>query len=150
MAAHGVLGVIDEAKQERVRRDFANEIAFMGELGSHHNVGTFYGTVDLNPGLGLVVEYCSRGSLADHLYGKMAGGGLLADDARLLGVAYQAACGVAFLHRQDIVHRDIAARNVLLHSRRLVAKVCDFGLARRGGEDKAYEQMTESGLVRIL
>ena len=50
-----------------------------------------------------------------------------------------------YLVDKSIVHRDIAARNVLLDSR-LNAKLSDFGLTKRTGEDFAatiyYKQET--------
>ena len=42
---------------------------------------------------------------------------------------YSDSCaGMAHLETKKVVHRDLAARNVLL-SDKMVAKVCDFGLA---------------------
>jgi insulin-like growth factor 1 receptor len=66
--------------------------------------------------------------LVDALYGEKARD--LSPD-ELLQIAYDAACGVMHLHANKIVHRDIAARNVLLAGKKdLVAKVSDFGMAR--------------------
>ena len=47
-------------------------------------------------------------------------------------IAHGSACGVAHLHRQGVVHGDIAARNVLLcgGENRASVKISDFGLAR--------------------
>jgi serine/threonine protein kinase len=55
-------------------------------------------------------------------------------------IAHGAARGVAHLHRQGVVHRDIAARNVLL-TEHDDPKVADFGMARLLDE-AAYEQQT--------
>jgi serine/threonine protein kinase len=66
--------------------------------------------------------------LVDALYGEKARD--FSPD-ELLEIAYDAACGVMHLHANKIVHRDIAARNVLLAGKKdLVAKVSDFGMAR--------------------
>jgi len=46
------------------------------------------------------------------------------DDLKL--IAYQVACGVDYLNRRQIVHCDIASRNVLVTSR-FIMKICDFG-----------------------
>jgi serine/threonine protein kinase len=44
-------------------------------------------------------------------------------------VGLQSACGVLHLHKEGVIHRDIAARNFLLDAHNNVF-VCDFGLAR--------------------
>ncbi|KAI8472513.1 MAG: kinase-like domain-containing protein [Monoraphidium minutum] len=85
----------------------------------------------------LVLEYCDRGSLRDAL----DGGAFWAADhtlnyAAVLDTAADVARAMVHLHRQQIIHSDLKARNVLLKSdggdgRGLVAKVADFGLAVR-------------------
>jgi serine/threonine protein kinase len=80
------------------------------------------------PSVGAVVEFCAQGALVDALYGEKA---REFSPDELLQIAYDAACGVMHLHANKIVHRDIAARNVLLAGKKdLVAKVSDFGMAR--------------------
>lgn len=46
------------------------------------------------------------------------------DDLKLM--AYQVACGLDYLNRRQIVHCDIATRNVLVN-KRFILKICDFG-----------------------
>lgn len=41
----------------------------------------------------------------------------------------QIAGGLEYLEKHNLIHRDIAARNILVGDLNLV-KVCDFGLAR--------------------
>uniref|UniRef100_A0A673WWW5 receptor protein-tyrosine kinase n=1 Tax=Salmo trutta TaxID=8032 RepID=A0A673WWW5_SALTR len=55
----------------------------------------------------------------------------------LLRFSYQVAQGLDFLAAKNCIHRDVAARNVLLTDRR-VAKICDFGLARDIMNDSNY------------
>lgn len=55
----------------------------------------------------------------------------------LLRFSFQVAQGLDFLARKNCIHRDVAARNVLLTSRR-EAKICDFGLARDIMNDSNY------------
>uniref|UniRef100_A0A3P8ZB02 receptor protein-tyrosine kinase n=1 Tax=Esox lucius TaxID=8010 RepID=A0A3P8ZB02_ESOLU len=55
----------------------------------------------------------------------------------LLNFSFQVAQGMNFLASKNCIHRDVAARNVLLTEGR-VAKICDFGLARDIDNDSSY------------
>ncbi|XP_074528112.1 macrophage colony-stimulating factor 1 receptor 2 [Halichoeres trimaculatus] len=55
----------------------------------------------------------------------------------LMRFSYQVAQGLDFLSTRNCIHRDVAARNVLLTDGR-VAKICDFGLARDIRNDDSY------------
>jgi hypothetical protein len=109
--------------------DFEEEIGRMAALPMHENVVRLFGVVELaNGDIGAVVEFCAQGALVDALYGETA---REFSSDELLQIAYDAACGVMHLHANKIVHRDIAARNVLLAGKKdLLAKVSDFGMAR--------------------
>ncbi|KAL0993866.1 hypothetical protein UPYG_G00114910 [Umbra pygmaea] len=55
----------------------------------------------------------------------------------LLKFSFQVAQGMNFLASKNCIHRDVAARNVLLTDGH-VAKICDFGLARDIENDSNY------------
>ncbi|CAN2387383.1 macrophage colony-stimulating factor receptor activity [Pristimantis euphronides] len=55
----------------------------------------------------------------------------------LINFSLQVAQGMSFLASKNCIHRDVAARNVLVTNGR-VAKICDFGLARDIENDSNY------------
>ncbi|CAG5117304.1 unnamed protein product, partial [Candidula unifasciata] len=60
----------------------------------------------------------------------------------VLSFALQICRGLDHLTQNKIVHRDVAARNVLVCEHKVV-KISDFGLARKVGEQDVYERTTK-------
>ncbi|XP_023245954.1 vascular endothelial growth factor receptor kdr-like [Copidosoma floridanum] len=58
----------------------------------------------------------------------------------LLSWAYQVAHGMEYLSRRNVLHCDLAARNVLLSTNNIV-KICDFGLAQTLYKDINYTRL---------
>ena len=58
-------------------------------------------------------------------------------------ILYDVACGLAYLHSKNIIHRDLKADNVLLSSNN-EAKIGDLGVARVMQSFIANQQMTKS------
>lgn len=56
--------------------------------------------------------------------------------------ATQVSKAMEFLAEKRIIHRDVAARNVLVFSQSLV-KLCDFGLSKKCDSDLNYEYVTD-------
>jgi len=126
---------------EQALADFAAEVATMAKVPFHGNLVQLHGVTKLDNGdLAAVVEFCANGALVTALYGDKARAEWA--PGALVRIAHGAACGVAHLHRLDFVHRDIAARNVLL-TKSDEPKVADFGMARLVS-DGVYEQQTAS------
>jgi len=92
----------------------------------HPNVVHYVGVVQTEP-IGLVLEYCDSGSLESALYGKNHMEFTPEEELRIIRGA---ASGLQFLHEQHLIHRDIASRNVLLHSPFYIARISDFGMTR--------------------
>jgi hypothetical protein len=124
---------------KKATAEFEAEVGNMAAITYHENLVQLHGVTTLENGdLAAVVEFCANGALVTALYGKKARTDLTAD--QLMRIAHGAACGVAHLHRLSVVHRDIAARNVLL-AKDDTPKVADFGMARLVSDD-VYEQQT--------
>jgi serine/threonine protein kinase len=56
--------------------------------------------------------------------------------------------GLTHLHANNIVHRDVAARNVLLHQND--TKLTDFGMSREVAENQRGTTKSELGPIRWM
>eukprot|EP01119_Soliformovum_irregulare_P004195 TRINITY_DN15204_c0_g1_i1.p1 TRINITY_DN15204_c0_g1~~TRINITY_DN15204_c0_g1_i1.p1 ORF type:complete len:1031 (-),score=194.78 TRINITY_DN15204_c0_g1_i1:231-3323(-) len=107
---------------EKSLRDFQREADLLSKLRPHPHVVLFLGiTVPPQP-LTIITEYCGGGSLYSLFTTEIS---LSRKKSILLGIAR----GMLHLHREFIIHRDLACRNVLL-SENHEPKVSDFGLSR--------------------
>ena len=111
-----------EAKQV-----FVNEVRTLASF-RHKNIVDLLGYSSDGPALCLVLPLAEHGSLSSRL--KESGSKVLTAAARVQ-VLCDVACGLAFIHKQGHVHRDIKSANVLLDWHDDV-KICDFGFARQG------------------
>jgi len=114
----------DDALQE-----FEAEAQTMKEL-RHPNIVQFLGYC-ISPRPCIVMEYMPRGSLHQLLRNRQAE---ILWDVRMR-IALDITRGLAYLHAENIVHRDIKSMNVLLAEGK--ACLADFGLARVKTETQA-------------
>ncbi|XP_027625351.1 inactive serine/threonine-protein kinase PLK5 [Tupaia chinensis] len=110
----------------RPRGKVEREIALHSRL-RHRNVVALHGHFADRDHVYMVLEYCSRQSLAHVLRARQT---LTEPEVRyyLRGLA----SGLRYLHRQRIVHRDLKPSNFFLSSA-MVVKIGDLGLAARVG-----------------
>ena len=99
----------------------------------HPNVCATLGYAVVDGLMGVVTELCTGGSLSAVLIEetppRIASKGMVASS--WLGVwVHECACGLAYLHRAGVQHRDLKLDNVLLHGS-MRAKICDFGISTR-------------------
>jgi hypothetical protein len=136
---------LDGLGGDKAAREFENEVARMSSLPPHQCVVQLLGVATVEGELAAVVEFCASGSLQDALYGRNV---RAFSERQLIEFAHDAACGLDHLHRHHIIHRDIAARNVLLAGKSdLTAKIGDFGMARAGGADGMLQTVQTVGPV---
>ncbi len=79
----------------------------------------------------MVLEYCEYGALDGYLKKHDV------PEATKILIAGDCAEGLMYLTERGYLHRDVAARNVLLNSE-YRAKISDFGLSRESAEDTYY------------
>lgn len=113
-----------ERLNDSLQQEFGQEVFIMRKV-RHKNVVQFIGACTKPPNLSIVTEFMSGGSVYDYLH-KQRGSMKL---PMLLRVAMDVAKGMDFLHKNNIIHRDLKAANLLMDEYEVV-KVADFGVAR--------------------
>ncbi|TQD89684.1 hypothetical protein C1H46_024819 [Malus baccata] len=122
---------------------FMNEVEILTRL-QHRNLVKLYGcTSKRSRELLLVYEYIPNGTVADHLHGKRVESGFLSWPVRL-SIAIDTADALAYLHRNDVIHRDVKTNNILLDDDFCV-KVADFGLSRLFPNDATHVSTAPQG-----
>ncbi|KAH3697778.1 hypothetical protein DPMN_085288 [Dreissena polymorpha] len=134
---------------EKDKTDFMNELMILKKVGHHPNVVCLVGSCNIGGTLYLAMEYCPHGDLRTHLresrkrrqkmYSNVQNTSALSY-SNMLKFALDVASGMSHLADRQIIHRDMAARNVLLDDN-YVAKVADFGLSKN---DDTYVKTTRS------
>lgn len=109
-------------KKSKDVRIFEIDFQIMAQLRCP-NIVQFYGFCD-SPEYCIFMEYMPKGSLFNLLHSKTT-----LDWKLRLQIARDMACGLAFLHNKNIIHRDLKSANVLLDSE-MKAKLTDIGLSK--------------------
>lgn len=98
----------------------------------HQNLVQFQGLIIDSDKIYLLTEYMVNGSLVNYLRTRGKSG---ITQTNQLTFSINIANGMSYLEQKDLVHRDLACRNILL-DKSMSAKIADFGLCR---ETDSYE-----------
>ncbi|KAI6237722.1 Tyrosine-protein kinase [Aphelenchoides besseyi] len=115
-------------KVDKARLELIQEGQLMRSV-RHANVIKFYGIAFDTLPVKIVMELCCGGSVEKLLQ-------VFTDQISVperVKIAREAAKGLEYLHSKDIVHRDLAVRNILISSQG-VSKLADFGLSAFVGD----------------
>jgi len=109
--------------------DLKHEAAMMSRVSNHENIVPFIGVL-LTPRPCVVTKLMRRGSVEDLLVvpGPLYKRLRLSQES-IVEMLIDAAAGILHLHSEGVIHRDIAARNLLVDENYRV-RVADFGFAR--------------------
>ncbi|XP_035829614.1 vascular endothelial growth factor receptor 2 [Aplysia californica] len=132
---------------EKDKRDFLNELSIFKRVGKHPNVVCLVGACHIRGVMYVAMEYAKHGDLRTFLRQSRRLTSLHEYDnttspflhtalrpQALIKLSLDTARGLKHLADKQIIHRDVAARNVLLADK-LVAKIADFGLSKN---DQTY------------
>ncbi|KAL6659605.1 hypothetical protein ACP70R_003645 [Stipagrostis hirtigluma subsp. patula] len=122
--------------------EFLQEVLILRSV-NHENILQFYGACTRHPNYCIVTEYMPGGNLYDFLHKQNN----FLELRTILRIAISISKGMDYLHRNNIIHRDLKTANLLIGYDQVV-KIADFGVARHGSQEG---QMTaETGTYRWM
>ncbi|EDQ85572.1 uncharacterized protein MONBRDRAFT_34165 [Monosiga brevicollis MX1] len=121
------------------RSQLLKEAVAMNTIGQHPHVIQLHGllmTPFEDETVAFVMEFAAHGDLRSYLQREDVEFGV----AHTLQAAHQVALALGFISKQGLVHRDVAARNVLVFEDQptMLVKLTDFGLARVLSQHQEY------------
>ncbi|KAF0498871.1 kinase-like protein [Gigaspora margarita] len=113
----------DQEKSDQEKSDeFLKELKAFTKICCHPNIIEFYGiTKDSHDQPFFIFEYANNGTLREYLaknYSELSWN----DKSR---IALEISDGLRFMHRNNIIHRDLHIKNVLIHDG--TPKIANFG-----------------------
>jgi len=117
----------------RVKKAIFDEVSIMRGIitNPHPNIVTCYDIIDDIDTIYIIMEYCENGDLG-HIIGKPM------KEETVKYYFKQLINGIKYMNENQIIHRDIKPKNILLTDENRTLKICDFGLAKN-----------KSGLSRV-
>ncbi|KXN70308.1 Pkinase-domain-containing protein [Conidiobolus coronatus NRRL 28638] len=105
--------------------DTQREIALLSQLqgSEHHNITRYHGSFLDKTKLWVIMDYAAGGSIRNVMKSGVI-------EERFISIVIrEMLIALNYIHKQDIIHRDIKAANILLTEAGQV-QLCDFGIAR--------------------
>lgn len=132
----------NDAEGQFFLRKFTQQLEVGASIRHPHCVRIYGGSATANPPY-MIEEYLGGGTLLD----RMRSGSLtLADVIRIIGETCDA---LAYLHRRDIIHRDVTPSNIMFDQSGSL-KLIDFGVAHFASMPSATAVGTVIGKVKYI
>ncbi|GBC01733.1 hypothetical protein RclHR1_04300015 [Rhizophagus clarus] len=120
------LNELDNENKKNDMERLIKELKILRRVGFHPNINQFYG-ITKEPESNnyvMVLQYANQGNLGKYLKNNFKS--LLWSDK--IRMASEIACGLKYLHSTKIIHRNLHAKNILVHNGILM--IADLGLAK--------------------
>ncbi|EGB09977.1 hypothetical protein AURANDRAFT_36667 [Aureococcus anophagefferens] len=122
-----LVGVGAQSARDRIVSNFKKEVGIMDKLRKHPRTVDFVGICTTDASfVGIVTQYLPNGSLRGVL--DDARGDAIAPKMQFIW-AKDIAIGMAYLHKEGVLHRDLKSQNVLL-TNEWRCKITDFGISK--------------------
>ncbi|KAH8084520.1 hypothetical protein JL720_8020 [Aureococcus anophagefferens] len=144
-----LVGVGAQSARDRIVSNFKKEVGIMDKLRKHPRTVDFVGICTTDASfVGIVTQYLPNGSLRGVL--DDARGDAIAPKMQFIW-AKDIAIGMAYLHKEGVLHRDLKSQNVLL-TNEWRCKITDFGisLGKLGRDSDMSEKIRDSAMMRTL
>ena len=120
-----ISGVPDHEKAAK-KKEWKEEIQALAKVRGHPNIVEYRNSYTSVVKLWAELEYCNGGTLNDYIIKKNPGGEIKHQ------FMVEIASGVAFLHSQGVLHRDLTPENIMIDidGDQPHIKISDFGLVK--------------------
>ncbi|RIA88988.1 kinase-like domain-containing protein [Glomus cerebriforme] len=131
--------------EEKTLNGFVNELKLLRKVYYHDNINRFLGITKNSFGnYVMVLAYANEGNLREYLKKKFTS--LEWEDK--LQMALDITCGLKCLHSEDIIHRDLHSKNILVNDGKLL--IADLGLSKRLAEISSNSTANELGMIEYM
>ncbi|KAH8859203.1 LIM domain kinase 1 [Schistosoma japonicum] len=132
--------VIEQNKA--IEETIVREVSLLQNL-KHPNILTIIGVVIRNRQFCLITEYIEKGSLHALCLDRIK---YSFDWNKITTFGRDIASGMAYLHKHDVIHRDLTTHNCFVRQDDSVV-VADFGLSKLAQSIPSYKQKTEERII---
>lgn len=119
----GRIEQLDQAQLQHLMAEFRHEASIAGRF-AHENIVAIYDLIEDRGLTHIVMEYVTGRSVQEYLQSV----GPMPVEA-VLSIIYKCAEGLAYLHYNGVIHRDIKPGNILYHHAGDLVKIMDFSIA---------------------